>query len=611
MLRPSMADLEAVAATGSLDGWLASAPEAARAELRRALEIDRALWTLYPDSIASCLLARTLRRRGLEDLHADWTRELDERDRPWIAALRPLPVADGLLAELHDAPELALSEGGRLSFDSDDVVSARPLTSIHKNPRRSDGLRWAWRRREVSRFPETPARRARDGYPKIETGGWGPAFLTVAPKAPRIELPCPADGKADAQVMADGTHILVYGTLDEYAGGFVYIVDAATRAIERTLETQMPVTRVHECARRELLLIEMQRGLAAWRGDSIHELPIALDSRWHGVSLSPSGAYVAVLDTSLRIWSLTELIEAGGELPTAGYPTCFDPRGDRLLSGKQLFDGHGGQQVAELTPQFVWYLVGGPVAPWLHYGTQHLIVTHGRVAVYDARTGRALPVLDARSYSHRDAVAYDEAGTRMAALKGQSSRVVLHTLPTGQTRELMFALEGSAIAISPDGERIAIQRRGAVEIRTADGALLQRHHGTSRSAREAKRAREGEPVVRHPPSHVTQDREATLRFSRDGRRIARFVPGTGWRIWEPGKSDVEHLAADRPLDDVADFAAPWPADWTIEADSKTVFTHQPTGTRIALPVCGPWVSNPADPRILACDGLHIALRSAV
>jgi hypothetical protein len=199
----------------------------------------------------------------------------------------------------------------------------------------------------------------------------------------------------------------------------------------------------------------------------------------------------------------------------------------------------------------------------------------------------------------------------MAALKGQSSRVVLHTLPAGQTRELMFALEGSAIAISPDGERIAIQRRGAVEIRTADGALLQRHHGTSRSAREAKRAREGEPLVRHPPSHVTQDREATLRFSRDGRRIARFVPGTGWRIWEPGKTDIEHLAADRPLDDVADFAAPWPADWTIEADSKTVFTHQPTGTRIALPVCGPWVSNPADPRILACDGLHIALRSAV
>ena len=55
-------------------------------------------------------------------------------------------------------------------------------------------------------------------------------------------------------------------------------------------------------------------------------------------------------------------------------------------------------------------------------------------------------------------------------------------------------------------------------------------------------------------------------------------------------------------------AAPWPADWTIEADSKTVFTHQPTGTRVALPVCGPWVSNPANPRILACDRLHIALR---
>jgi dipeptidyl aminopeptidase/acylaminoacyl peptidase len=272
-----------------------------------------------------------------------------------------------------------------------------------------------------------------------------------------------------------------------------------------------------------------------------------------------------------------------------------------------LFDGHGGQQIAELTPQFAQYFVGGPPAPWLHYGTQHLIVTHDRMAVYDARTGRALPVLDARSYGGGGVLAYDEAGTRLAALKGTSSHVVLHTLPSGRMRELAFGLKGSAIAISPDGERIALQRGRAVEIRTADGALLQRHAGASRSARNAKRA----PVVRHAPSHVTQSHEATLRFSRDGRRIARFVADTGWRIWEPGTSDVEHLAADRPLDDVADFAAPWPADWTIEADSRSVFTHQPTGTRIALPVCGPWVSNPADPRILACDRLHIALRGAV
>jgi len=72
--------------------------------------------------------------------------------------------------------------------------------------------------------------------------------------------------------------------------------------------------------------------------------------------------------------------------------------GDRLLSGKWLFDGHDGQQVAELTPHFVQYFLGGPPAPWLHYGTQQLIVTHGEIAVYDARTGRALPVRDARHY---------------------------------------------------------------------------------------------------------------------------------------------------------------------------------------------------------------------
>src|ERR1043165_3024047 len=182
MRRASMAGLEAAAASGSLDGWVASAPEAVRAELRRAPEIDRGLWELSRDSLGSCLLARTLGRHGFEDLHAEWTRELDERGRPWIAALRPLPVEDGLLAELHDTPELALSEGGRLSFESDEVVSARPLTSNHENPRRSDGLRWAWRRREVTRFPETPARPPRAGYPKFETDGWGPAFVTMAPR---------------------------------------------------------------------------------------------------------------------------------------------------------------------------------------------------------------------------------------------------------------------------------------------------------------------------------------------------------------------------------------------------------------------------------------------
>ncbi|WP_437599857.1 hypothetical protein WMF28_44230 [Sorangium sp. So ce590] len=41
----------------------------------------------------------------------------------------------------------------------------------------------------------------------------------------------------------------------------------------------------------------------------------------------------------------------------------------------------------------------------------------------------------------------------------------------------------------------------------------------------------------------------------------------------------------------------------------SVFTHGPSGTKIALPVIGGWVCNPADPRIAVCDELIVELRA--
>ena len=49
--------------------------------------------------------------------------------------------------------------------------------------------------------------------------------------------------------------------------------------------------------------------------------------------------------------------------------------------------------------------------------------------------------------------------------------------------------------------------------------------------------------------------------------------------------------------------------WSFDGSTRSVFTHVPTGTRIALPVSGPWIYNPADPRIVACDELHAVLHA--
>ncbi|MEO7729753.1 MAG: hypothetical protein ABIY55_02190, partial [Kofleriaceae bacterium] len=220
------------------------------------------------------------------------------------------------------------------------------------------------------------------------------------------------------------------------------------------------------------------------------------------------------------------------------------------------------------------------------------------------------PVRNVSGYPYWYLVAYDRAGTRLAAVKRGSSTVTLRALPSGDViRELTFELESSAIAMSPDGALLAIRRGGSLEVRTADGVLVMRHQDPTFSAVASHdEQREAAPELRRRPSRVTQLEEASLRFSHDGRRLARFLPGDGWRIWTLGVSHPEHLPMDQFLDDAADFATPWPTDWTLEPDVRALFVHRASGTRIALPFRSTWVSNPANPRILACAELHIELR---
>ncbi len=176
-------------------------------------------------------------------------------------------------------------------------------------------------------------------------------------------------------------------------------------------------------------------------------------------------------------------------------------------------------------------------------------------------------------------------------LHQDETEVALHTLPTGRLlRTLRFELAGQAVAMSTDAGMIAVQQGAAVEVRGADGSLLRR---LGPAATTPARRHFGEP---------------TLRFSADGQRIARLVAGDGWWVASLASGDDERVT-DAGFAALPDFASPQPRDWTIAGSTRSVFTHVPTGTRIALPVSGPWIYNPADPRIVACDELHAVLHA--
>lgn len=587
MEQPTIAQLEAAIATNTVDAWLLRVPgEAGRERVRQALALDRRLVADYPASLASCLLARCAGEPALDDLHARWTRELTERGLPWIAALRPLSIAPGLLAELHPDASFACSEP---EFESEHVLV---LTSTaHSEPRPQ--LRWLWERGDATVRTLAPRVVAEPRlYPRFE-GSWGPQLLVRSPGARPVRLPCPEGGNASARLTRDRRRILVYGSLEDGAGGFAYVVEPSTLTVERAASSRRPVLAIRECDDARMLLCTGGRTLALWSAGTVHELPVTAED----ACLSPSGEQLATwsVRSGVRLWSIHALLRRAPEDVEPGFPTCFDPSGDRLLAGRRLYDGHTGALLAELAPVFGHYLEGGPARPWMQLAARYLISVHRTLQLWDARTGQSIAVAGYHHFEHWYSLAYDRDGTRLAVLCKGHKTVALWALPAAQPLgELTFSHAGDAVAVSPDGQLIAIQLRGEVELRDAAGALVRRFT---------------HPVAGTQPSEYVPFGALTLRFSRDGRRIARFGSGDGWRIWPvDGDSAPAHVAALRGLDELDDFSVRI-TEWTIEATSRTVFTHRETGTQIALPVSGPWAVNPANSRIVASDGLHVELRT--
>lgn len=595
MLAATLVALESALARDALDAWLAALPgEEARTRVRRALALDRRLSREYPASLASCLLARLGDDAELAPLRRAWAAELDARGVPWIRPLRGLPAPAALLAELHGGAGLSLDGLQRPSFTSDDCVT---LTAIRFHPsvqpperRRRERLRWRWRTDEVSVEPDLEDdATAAAGWPRFEHPHWGPVYMTRGPGEPRIELPCPEEGSASAALGSDG-RLFVYGTHDEYAGGFVYVLDAATLAVRQRIETARPVRGVCGCSRDDRLLISTYGGICVWLDGRVAPLPFVTGE----ARLSPDGAQVVTLSDGLRIWSLAELLR-GGAQAGPGFRAQFDPSGDRLLVGDRLCDGRTGETLSALEPCFGEYLEGGPAHPSLYFGSRHLIHMHGSVQVWSTRTGARVPLRRMRVYPHWFMVAYDRAGERVAALHRGEREVVLHAIPGGEVvRRLRFEVDGEALALAPDASLVAVQQGAVVEVRRVAGGGLVRRFGEALAG---------------APTNRGSLMDSTLRFSADGRRLARLCPGDGWRIWALAGGAEERAPERDALAACADFAPPRPPGWSIVAGTRTLFTHEATGTTIAVPAAGPWVCNPAEPRIVASDALHAELRA--
>ncbi|MDC0672469.1 WD40 repeat domain-containing protein [Nannocystis radixulma] len=589
----SIAALESALTAGSLESWLRCVPaKAVRSRLRHGLKLERSLIAEYPDSLGSLLLAWTFGDEACAALHAAWLREVEERGRPWIRPLQALPVPEELIAERRAGPGLSFGGLSLPHFAAEDevVLTAPRLHPSVQRPekRRAELVRWKWKLGEAVVEKEPQEDGSPPAYPRIEQDGWGPSYLIRSPGAPRVALPCPEEGTADAKFSADCSRLIVWGSLDEYAGGFVWIVDPATLAVVRKLDTDSPVSRVHEGGGDTMVVTTYRSGTIAWIRGRARQIPLFADN----LCVSPSGKYVATFDSSLRIWSLAALVRRRAAPPEPGFGSQFDPTGDRLLRGAELLDGHTGRLVTKLVLEMGHYLEGGPAQPSLHFGTRHLICTHGGLQVWDTRSGEPVELAEAPSLSQWHSLAYDREGARLAVLCKGENTVAVHALPSGQcVRTLEFTSAGSLLAMSPDGGMIAMQKDGLVEVRTAEGELVRR---CGQANEKAKR-------------DMTPYWDPVPRFSADCRRIARRVKGEGWRIWDLASGEEQGVGEE--IEAVADFAPPSPPDWKLAFGRWSVFTHVPTGVKIALPIAGYWACNPGNPRIVVCGEMLAELRA--
>ncbi|MCA9178464.1 MAG: hypothetical protein KDB14_28585 [Planctomycetales bacterium] len=585
----SLADLRDALASDRLARYLddVGLSHSGREELSRIIAHDRHLWRLYPNSLESCLVGRLLGVGELENLRSEWVAEIRASGRPWIECLHPLRLPDGQLATLFDTTP-AFSQLTSVSFLDDDNVLLEP-SPYHLRKAASEGsgplerVVWNWRTHE-HKFQVSPEDASqRSSYPKLERQCGGPPLIVREAGGPSVAIPCPDEAYSHVRLDRTGRNVIVWGSLEDYAGGFIWFISIDDLRVERKLNTERPVWDVSESYDGTVALARTSNALVSWAAGRQRAIPLRAES----AAVSPNGKFAVIrrdIQSPLvyQVWDLAEAKE-GTRQPR--LPTQFSPSGHRLLRENKLFDGATGAKLADLDVLLGQYLEGGPATPYCHLGDRLLTNLHSSMQVWSSVSGERIEA-GRRRFPYWFHVAYDQSGTRLAAVKSHDREVSLYAIPSGDV-ETTFSIDLQApeeLALSHDGELVPIAEGAEVEVRTAGGELLL--------------------SARHPPDDGTADRQVplpapSLLFVSDGiasrcGEVWRLfeLDGRGSRLIDPPKevAPLRHLAG-----------------WKVTPGGYTLF-EAPNEDQIALPLSGSWVVHPGAPNTLACDQCHVKLR---
>jgi len=590
----SLAELREAISANELPAFLndavaAGLSEAGKQELGRIVSHDRHLWSLHPNSMASCLLGRLLGNAELAELRSQWLAETIAADRPWIECLQPLQLAPGTLATLFGpTPEEKLG-CQHVRFLDDDTAVLEPWRGFLSQAKESNQLAhritWNWRTNATKVESCLELEVKEETYPKFEHGSWGdPPTMMRESDGPKIALPIPDEASADACLDRTGRKIIVSGHHDEYAGGFVWIVSLETLEIERKLETKSPVWNVSESADGTAILARTSDSLVRWTASQRIDISLCADES----AISPNGE-LAVVSKRPGVYQVLDLKEAGDRVWQPSLPTKFSPSGDQLLRNNTLYQGSSGTKIADLDVSFDMYLEGGPTSQYFHLGDQFLINLQSSLRVWNS-TGA---LLDSGElfFPYWYHVAYDHAGARLAACKKNGNEITVYAIPSAEViTSLSTELTGcDDIALSADGTIVAIAKGAEIEVRTLAGELLLiASHPCAEDKIERRKMR--------------SDRTLLFTESIPDNAIYSHVCGEGWRLFDLDSGESRLVAAPKVFNPLAHLP-----NWQVSSSDITVF-ETPGSEPIALPLNGKWVIHPHDSSILACHQCQVKLR---
>lgn len=536
-----------------------------------------ALWMQQPLAAASDLQAHVLALPELAATRRRWQAELDARG-PWLRPLRARTLDSVVVAEQRLDTSLGPLVG--LEFEGEHT-----LRFEHRDTQRVQA--WSWSRAQVDTRPlDTPLRRAQ-AYddPRFPSNDAGTLYQPTPRDEPRL-LPWPEFGHPSARLSSDGRAIFAYGWCGDDEG-LLLVIDASTLEVTQRYDFDDTVSAVVDRPGSDELLIATYHALfiRSPRGTRWRRRAACSALAW-----SPSGRYACVVFGE-RVELLDTHARASANAAGPGFPLAFSPDGTRLVDGNQLLDARDGSHVATLDVSLGRYLEGGPAMPWYHVGTELIVCIHGGLALWRSTTGEPLRPARPLHAPMWMKIAYARSG-RFYAL-GRRGEIEVAELPTlDPLGTLRFELDIEALALSSDAELVAAYSQGTLEVRTRSGTLVCRAHTP-------------EPRERNP-------HDITLWFGPDDHTIHILEPvnrGSGPR----GEWHRPLLSGTWTLDgDLARWSpTPDPTQvpgWQIETGPFSTFRHE-SGTTLIVAAQGPWLANPAHPRLLACPGGLFELRA--